>query len=356
MKTVSYKIELDNPNHIFVIAEAGSNWKIGSFNKNLRQAKKLIDIAKECGVDAVKFQTFRTGSVYVPHAGNSNYLTSYGIRKSINKIFENAEMPYDMLEELAEYCKKKNIEFMSTAFSVADAREVNKYVKIHKVASYEINHIRLLEYLAKTKKPVILSTGASNYEEIDFAVNFLKRHGVKEYALLQCTAKYPTPLESLNLLAIPEMKKRYNIPVGLSDHSLDPIIGPLTAIGLGARIIEKHFTLNRNLSGPDHKFALIPIELKKMVQSIRMAEKTLGDGKKRVLSVEKNLRNFAMRRIQTTSDIKRGERFVEGKNIAILRPGKRKKGADARFLSIINGKKSKKSIKIGDGVRLQDSI
>ena len=338
---------------VFIIAEAGSNWKAGSYDNDIKRAKKLIHAAAESGADAIKFQTFRARSVYVSDAGNSDYLESSGIRKSINKIFENAEMPYKMLEELAEYCKKKNIEFMSTAFSVADARAVNKYVKIHKVASYEINHIRLLEYLAKTKKPIILSTGASNYEEIDFAVNLLKRHGVKKYALLQCTAKYPAPLESLNLLAIPEMKKRYKVPVGLSDHSLDPIIGPLTAVGLGARIIEKHFTLDKNLSGPDHKFALNPLELKKMVHSIRLAEKTFGDGKKKVLTVEKELRNFATRRIQAIKNIKKGERFVEGQNIEVLRPGKKMKGAEARFLIKINGKKSKRSIKTGQGVKLE---
>jgi len=341
---------------VFIIAEAGSNWKVGSYDNDIKMAKNLIRKAAESGANAVKFQTFRADLVYVSDAGNSDYLESLGIRTSINKIFKKAEMPYEMLAELAEYCKKNNIEFMSTAFSVADARAVNKYVKIHKVASYEINHIRLLEYLAKTKKPIIISTGASNYDEIDFAVNLLKRNHVRNYALLQCTAKYPASLESLNLLTIPEMRERYNVPVGLSDHSLDPIIGPLVAVGLGAKIIEKHFTLDKNLVGPDHKFALIPNEFKKMVQNVRLAEKTLGDSKKHVLKVEKELRNFAVRRIQAIKDIKKGERFVEGQNIEVLRPGKRTKGAEARFLNKINGKKSKKPIKLGQGVKLEDCI
>ena len=339
---------------VFIIAEAGSNWKAGSYSEDIRRAKKLIHTAAASGADAVKFQTFRASTVYVPDAGNSNYLKKAGIKKSINRIFENAEMPYEMLAELSECCNKENIEFMSTAFSVDDARAINKYVKIHKVASYEINHVRLLEYLAKTKKPIIISTGASNYDEIDFAVNLLKKHHVKKYALVQCTAEYPAPLESLNLLTIPEMKKRYKIPIGLSDHSLDPIIGPLTAIGLGAKIIEKHFTLDKNLLGPDHKFALSPTELKKMVESIRMAEKTFGDGKKRVLDVETELRDFAVRRVQAISDIKKDERFVEGQNIEVLRPGKRSNGAEARFLPKIIGKIATRSIKLGEGVRLQD--
>lgn len=345
-----------NFSRVFIIAEAGSNWKAGSYSEDLKRAKKLIRVAAESGADAIKFQTFRANTVYVTDAGNSDYLEKSGIKKNINSIFENAEMPYEMLKELANYCKKEKIEFMSTAFSVDDARAINKYVRIHKVASYEINHIRLLEYLAKTKKPIILSTGASNYNEIDFAVNLLKKHHVREYALLQCTAKYPASPETLNLATIPEMEKKYRVPVGLSDHSLDPVIGPLMAVGLGAKIIEKHFTLDKNLSGPDHRFALNPSELKKMVQSIRTAEMTVGDGRKRVLDAEKELRDFAVRRIQAVRDIRKGEKFVEGYNISILRPGKRVKGADARFLSKITGKKSKKAIKSGDGIRIQDCL
>lgn len=345
-----------NFSRVFIIAEAGSNWKAGSYSEDLKRAKKLIRVAAESGADAVKFQTFRANTLYVTDAGNSDYLRKSGIKKNINKIFENSEMPYEMLEELSNHCKKEKIEFMSTAFSVDDAREINKHVRIHKVASYEINHIRLLEYLAKTKKPIILSTGASNYNEIDFAVNLLKKHHVREYALLQCTAKYPASPETLNLATIPEMEKKYRVPVGLSDHSLDPVIGPLMAVGLGAKIIEKHFTLDKNLSGPDHRFALNPSELKKMVQSIRTAEMTVGDGRKRVLDAEKELRDFAVRRVQTIRDIKKGEKFVEGYNISVLRPGKRGKGAEAKMLLRIVGRKSKKAIKSGDGVRLQDCV
>lgn len=341
---------------VFIIAEAGSNWKVGSYNADLKRAKKLIQIAAQSGADAIKFQVFRASTVYVPNAGNSDYLEKSGIKKSINKIFQKSEMPYGMLPEISDYCKKQNIEFMATAFSVKDAREINKYVKTHKVASYEINHIRLLEYLARTKKPIILSTGASNYDEIDFAVNLLKKLKVKKYALLQCTAKYPAPLESLNLDTIPQMRQKYKVPVGLSDHSTDPVIGPLVAVALGATIIEKHFTLDKNLPGPDHKFALDPPELKKMIQSIRDAQKSFGDGKKRILDVEEELRGFAVRSIQAIKDIKKGDKFVEGYNIDILRPGKRSRGAEARLLPKIIGKISNKPIKLGNGVRLQDCV
>lgn len=346
----------NNKNHTFIIAEAGSNWKVGSYKQDLAQAKKMIKVASQCGADAVKFQTYTSAGVYVENAGQSNYLSKNGIKTSINKLFDEFAMPHKMIRTLSEYCKKNHILFMSTPFSVTDAKAINPYVQIHKLASYEINHVRLLEYLAKTKKPLIISTGASNYDEIDFAVNLLKKHNATKYALLQCTAKYPSPLESLNLQTIPELKKRYHVSVGLSDHSTDPVFGPLLAVGLGAKIIEKHFTLDRNLLGPDHKFALIPSELKKMIASVRLAEKTRGDGIKQILDAEKELREFAVRRIQATKDISKGEKLLEGYNIDVLRPGTRTKGAGARFLQKIHGKKAKKSIKCGNGVRLEDCI
>lgn len=356
VKQKSEKTKLDCPKHIFVIAEAGSNWKCGTFVQDLKRAKELIRVASEAGADAVKFQTYRPETVYVPYAGKSKYLSKHGINQNIYDIFEHLSMPYKMIPELAEYCKKCNIMFMSTPFSVADAKEVDTYVSIHKVASYEINHVRLLEFLARTKKPIIISTGASTYDEIDFAVDLVKKNKNCKIALMQCTAKYPAPIESLNLMAIPEIKSRYGFPVGLSDHSTDPIIGPLVAIGIGATIIEKHFTLDRNLPGPDHPFALIPSELKLMVDSIRKAEQARGNGKKQVLKEEKELRHFATRSLQATKDIAKGERFQEGFNFDVLRPGNQKRGSDARFISKIQGKRSRRNIKIGQGILLSDRL
>jgi N,N'-diacetyllegionaminate synthase len=258
-------------------------------------------------------------------------------------------MPYEMIPELANYCKKKNIQFMSTPFSVQDAKQIDPYVEIHKVASYEINHVRLLKFLSKTNKPILVSTGASTYNEIEFAVDLLKKSN-SAIALLQCTAKYPAELDRLNLSVIPQLKLKYNLPVGLSDHSIDPIIGPLLAVGLGATIIEKHFTLDRNLPGPDHPFALIPTELESMIKTIRKADPAKGTGDKQVLDVETELRRFATRSIQAIRDIKKGEILQEGQNFEVLRPGNRIRGLDARFLSSVNGKKAKTEIKAGDGI------
>ena len=342
-------LKLENSSYTFIIGEAGSNWKCGSYEEDLQRAKELIKIASKSGADAVKFQTYRTETTYVSNAGKSEYLSESGINEDINKIFENLAMPYDMIPELAKYAEQHNITFMSTPFSVNDAIQIDPFVQVHKVASYEINHVRLLEFLAKTNKPIIISTGASTYDEIDFAIDTIKKINNK-ISLLQCTSKYPCPLESLNLSVIPHMKLRYGFPVGLSDHSIDPIIGPIMAVGHGATIIEKHFTLDRHLPGPDHAFALIPSELELMIKSIRKAEITRGNGEKIILKEELELRQFATRSIQAIKNISKGDILQEGINFDILRPGNRIRGVESRYLDLINGKRSKKDVKNGDGI------
>ena len=303
-------MKLDFPpsnNKIMIIAEAGSNWKAGTHEEDIKRSTKLIQEASKAGADAIKFQTFRTNTVYSENAGKSEYLSKQGINENIEKIFDDLSMPYEMIPELAEICKKEGISFMSTPFSVQDAKEVDPYVEIHKVASFEINHIRLLEFLAKTKKPIIISTGATTYDEIDFAVELIKKNGNENISLLQCTSKYPCPINALNLKTIPKLEGRYNLTVGFSDHSVEPTIGPISAVALGAKIIEKHFTLDKNLPGPDHPFALSPNELEEMVKAIRNTEKVLGSGKKEVLKEEQELRQFASRSIQAIQDIKKGD-------------------------------------------------
>jgi N-acetylneuraminate synthase len=339
-----------NINRIFVIAEAGSNWKVGTPEEDLARSKQLIETAKKCGADAIKFQTYRSETIYAHDAGKSDYLSKSGINNNINEIFEYYSMPYEIIPKLSDHCKQIGIEFMSTPFSVQDAKQIDPFVSLHKIASYEINHVRLLEFLAKTKKPILISTGASTYEDIDFAVNLIKKNGNNKITLLQCTSKYPCPISALNLSVIPEMQKRYQLPIGFSDHSMDPIVGPLLAIGYGATVIEKHFTLDRGLSGPDHPFALVPEELKLMIKNIRDAESAMGDGKKEVLEEEKELAKFAKRSLQAINDIKKGEILVEGKNFDVLRPGNRTKGIDPKHIESVNGKKATSNIAKGDGI------
>ena len=344
----------DDPYHTFIIAEAGSNWKSGSYQEDLQKAIQLIEIASKAGADAVKFQTFRAEDVYVPNAGKIKYLSGSDTAKNINEIFKELSMPYEMLPELKRHCKKHNIMFMSTTFSVQGAKQVDPYVTIHKVASYEINHIKLLEFLARTKKPILISTGASSFDEIDFVVNLMRKNKSGPIGLLQCTAKYPSPIDTLNISVIQKFKERYHLPVGLSDHSLDPLIGPLLAVGMGATFIEKHFTLDRNLSGPDHAFALTPDELTNMVNAIRQADIAKGTGNKKILQVEQELKRFATRSIQAIKNISKGDVLKDGINIGILRPGNQKRGTEPMFLSHIDGKKATRDINIGEGISKDD--
>ena len=241
---------------------------------------------------------------------------------------------------------------MSTPFSVSDAEAVNKFVKIHKIASYEINHISLLKFLARTNKPIIISTGAATHKKISYAIKTLKKFGAKKIFLLQCTAAYPAPLNSLNLSSIPKLKEEFKLPVGFSDHSIEPLVAPLLAIGYGATIIEKHFTLNRKFSGPDHAFAIEPHELKKLVSSIRDADAAKGTGIKVVEQSEKELERFATRSIQAITTIHKGDKLEFEKNFELLRPGKRSKGADALDINKINGKISRRKIQTGDGIKI----
>jgi sialic acid synthase SpsE len=339
---------------IFIIAEAGSNWKMGSKQRDIEMAKALIDAAVDAKADAIKFQTYKSETVYVSNAGESNYLSESGIKESITKIFTDLSMPYEMIPILAEYCKNKNIQFMSTPFSVDDARAIDPYVTIHKIASYEISHSRLIEFVAKSGKQLILSTGAASYDDISWAIEHFRKNGGKDITLMQTTAKYPAPFQTLNLNVIPKLQKKYDVPVGLSDHSRDPIIAPVAAVALGATIIEKHFTLDNKLPGPDHFFALNANELKTMVISIRDCEKSLGSNEKYIQPEEIELHKFAQRGIQAIKLIQKNELFEEGKNIDILRPGEQTKGLHSKFLDQIMGKKATRSIDIGEGIQLDD--
>jgi len=344
----------DKNSKVFIIAEAGSNWRMGSSESDLKMAKNLIEVAADVGADAVKFQTYKPETVYVKNAGKSDYLSDVGIKKPITEIFDDLSMPYEMIPLLAEHCSKHKIQFMSTPFSVLDGKAVDPFVKIHKIASYEISHSRLIEFLAKTGKPLIMSSGAATMDEIKWALDYFYENGGKKISLMQTTAKYPTPFQSLNLRVIPSLRDRFKVPVGLSDHSLDPIIGPVSAVSLGAKIIEKHFTINKKLPGPDHSFALEPDELKMMVNAIRNCEKSLGSEEKIVQSEEKELREYAQRSIQAIKPIKKGDALRETINIDILRSGKQKKGLHPKYLPDIEGKKATRDIPEGDGISQND--
>ncbi|MCB9477459.1 MAG: GNAT family N-acetyltransferase [Deltaproteobacteria bacterium] len=340
---------------VYVIAEAGSNWRMGTPERDLAMAKALIDVAVAAGADAVKFQTYRPETVYVPNAGQSDYLAEAGIKQDIRKIFADLAMPYEMIPELADYCAKQHIDFMSTPFSPADFAAIDPHVTSHKIASYEISHVRLIEAIADSGKPTIMSTGASAHADIRWAVDTFRERSAAPLCLMQCTAKYPAPIDSMNLAVLPELARRYGVAVGLSDHSRSPITAPVSAAALGASVIEKHFTLDNRLPGPDHAFALTPEELSDMITAVREAEMMRGSGLKVVHQAESELAKFARRGLQATQPIAAGDLLMEGRNIDILRPGQRSLGAHPRHLPVIEGRVATRDIALGDGVRLEDT-
>lgn len=347
---------MSDSRHVFIVAEAGSNWRMGTPDRDRQMARALVQVAVEAGADAVKFQTYRARDTYVADAGASDYLADLGIHRSINEVFVDLEMPYELVGEIAAHCEQVGIEFMSTPFSIADADAVDPYVRRHKVASYEINHVRLLQRLAATGKPLIISTGAATEDDIDFCLSTVREAGGRDVTLLQCTSAYPAPPESLNLTVIPWLSQRFGVPAGFSDHSRDPIVGPVAAVALGATIVEKHFTIDNRLPGPDHAFAVEPQELVAMVQAIRAAERARGDGVKAVRPHESELRRFAVRAIQATRDVAPGDLLIEGENIDVLRPGKRSIGMHPRHLEALRGRRAARHIPAGEGVRPEDAV
>jgi len=339
---------------VFVVGEAGSNWRAGEVGGDEARAYELIDVAAAAGCDAVKFQVFRAATIYAPGAGESDYLAEAGIQEDIIDILAGLEMPYEMIAGLAAHASDRGLEFMATAFSVADAQAVDPYVNLHKTASYELNHLRLLQYLASTGKPVLMSTGAATYADIQRAVDLFRTSSSAPLALLQCTAAYPAPPEAANLRSIPTLAEMFGVPVGLSDHSADPVAAPAAAVALGARIVEKHFTLDRTLPGPDHAYAVEPDELAAMVRAIRLVEKMRGTGEKEVQPAEEELFHYSLRAIQATRDIAKGDTLQEGVNVDILRPGKNKKGLNPFEIDRVNGRRAARDVAAGDGIQEED--
>jgi N-acetylneuraminate synthase len=331
----------------FVIAEAGSN-----HDGKLEQAKKLIDVAASAGADAVKFQVFRVNRLYPKSAGLSDYLK---VSKPIYDIIADMEMPYEWLPELAKCCRDKGILFLGSVFDEESANQLDPHVEAFKIASYEITHVPLVRYIASKKKPVIVSTGTANLDEVTEIVREFHRAGNHDLILMQCTAAYPAPLDSLNVRAVKTMKSTFGVPVGLSDHSRDPLVGPLTAVAMGANLIEKHVTLSNELPGPDHLFAVEPAELRLIVQKVREVEKALGNGEKVMNPVEAELKGFARRSIFALRDIADGE-ILTKENIAVLRCGNLKGSLEPRLFQDLLGKRARRNISAETAIQKEDYV
>jgi len=300
----------------FVIAEAGVN-----HNGSLPLAKKLVDAAKEAKADCVKFQTFIAENVVSSNAAKADYQkVQTGENGTQLEMVKKLELSFEEFKELKKYCDYKGIEFMSTAFDLDSLEFVNNLnVSRIKIPSGEITNLPLLIKAAQLHKPVILSTGMSNLEEVGKAITVLIENGVTDLTVLHCTTEYPAPFCDVNLNAMLTIKNTFNVKVGYSDHTEGWEI-PVAAVALGAAVIEKHFTLDKTMEGPDHKASLEPDELEKMIASIRKVELALGDGIKHPAGSE--IKNIAIVRksIVAKCDIKKGDLLSED-NLAIKRPG-----------------------------------
>lgn len=319
----------------FIIAEIGCN-----HDGDLDQAKKLVDLAVSAGCDAVKFQSFSAEKLF------NEYLdyAKLGIQRDWINFLKSVEFKKERHKEISEYCHKNGIIFFSSACDeeTADFLATLK-VPAFKIPSYELTHLPLLKYVAKKKRPVIISSGIARENEIKEAMGAIKKAGNKNIILMHCVSAYPTKFEELNLKTINHYKKIFGIPVGLSDHSLG-IESSVLAVALGANIVEKHITLNKNLPNPDHKFALEGQEVKEWVKKIRQAEKAMGKVKNQPALGEKG-QVLWRRAIWAKEDIKKGQKFTK-ENTMIVRPSP-KGSLEPKIIYKILGKTSKKQIKKG---------
>lgn len=301
---------------VCIIAEIGVN-----HNGDVALARKMIEIAKTSGVDVVKFQTFKPELVMSCYAPKAQYqLENTGKTESQLDMVRKLQLSFEEFNDIANYCKQIGIQFASTPFDLESIHFLDTLeMPFWKIPSGEITNLPYLLEIGKTKKPVVLSTGMCSLDEIETAINILKKSGTTEITLLHCNTAYPTPYEDVNLNAMQTLKDAFNLPIGYSDHT-PGIEVPIAAVAKGAVVIEKHFTLDKNMEGPDHKASLEPDELKQMVTAIRNIENALGSAEKEPTESEIVNRDIARKSIVAKCDIKAGEIFTE-ENITVKRPG-----------------------------------
>ena len=304
-------------NKVFIIAEAGVN-----HNGSIELAKKLIEKGAEAGVDAVKFQSFKANKLVTVNAEKADYQVANIGKNDENQyvMLKKLELDYDKHQELMDYAKSKGVMFLSSAFDLESIDLlVDLDLSVFKIPSGEITNLPYLRKIAQTNKPVILSTGMATLGEIEAALEVLKNNGTTDVTILHCNTEYPTPMSDVNLTAMNTMKDAFKVKVGYSDHTLGIEI-PIAAVALGAEVIEKHFTLDKTMEGPDHKASLEPDELKQMVKSIRNIEEALGNGVKTPTESERKNKVVARKSIVAKTTICFGEMLSE-ENLDIKRPG-----------------------------------
>jgi len=346
MDSITFEGGLISPEaESFVIAEAGSN-----HNGSLKTAKELIDVAAEAGADAVKFQTFKAEDVYVENSGQAEYLED---SRSLYNIIEGLEKPFEWIPKLHEYACDQDILFLSTPGSEEAADALEPYVPLYKVESFNMSNYPLIEYFVKKGKPLIVSTGAHDFSEVQESVRKFEELGVEDIVLLHCVSAYPTPIDQINVGVLNQYQEAFGFPVGLSDHTMDPVTAPAASVAVGGCVVEKHFTLDRSMEGPDHEFALEPDELDEMVTAIRKTETAMGDGMKRIQEAETELVQKARRYVQATDAIERGQRLTR-ENVGIVGPGERESGLKPKHFEEVMGQVAKREIEKGKGITWND--
>ncbi len=328
----------------YIIAEAGVN-----HNGKLDLALKLCDAAKEAGVDAVKFQTWKTENIVTAQARQAAYQTeNTGVEESQFDMLKKLELSYDHFRYIQAYCKKIGIEFLSTPDEEESlAFLVSLGLPFIKVGSGEVTNIPYLRKIASYGKPVILSTGMSTLAQVATAYDTLLESGAPNVSLLHCTTNYPCPYDEVNLRAMLTLKDAFKCQVGYSDHTMGTEI-PVAAVAMGAEIIEKHFTLDRTMEGPDHKASLEPAELKLMVEQIRHIEAGLGDGIKRPNKSEAENAKVVQKSILAKRPIKQGETITEDMLVA-KRAGE---GISAKYWDMVVGAYAIKDFEIDEPIVL----
>ena len=307
---------MENKVGVYIIAEAGVN-----HNGNKELALRMIDEAKKAGADCIKFQTFISKNLVSHHAKKAEYQKqNTGNDDTQLEMLQKLELSFDDFAELKVHCEKKGIDFLSTPFDFESLEFLDKLeVPFWKIPSGEVTNYPYLVKIAQTKRPVVMSTGMCELSDIEDAIKVLKSNGAKEVKLLHCNTEYPTPFEDVNLLAMQKLREHFGYETGYSDHTKG-IEVPIAAVALGADIIEKHFTLDKTMDGPDHVASLDPTELTEMIQSIRNIEKAIGRKEKFITASEEKNREIARKSIVAKRLVRKGELFSED-NITVKRPG-----------------------------------
>ncbi len=332
-----------------IIAEAGVN-----HNGDPEIAKQLVDVAVDAGADIVKFQTFRAEKLVSMEAQKADYqlkTVQNGDRRQFDML-KKLEIDQETHEMLIDYCRDREIEFLSTAFDIDSIALLNRLgLKRIKIPSGEITNLPYLKKAGSLGKPVIISTGMSDLGEVEDALDILLETGLRrdKITVLHCNTEYPTPYGDVNLRAMQAMASAFDVSIGYSDHTLG-IEVPIAAVAMGASVIEKHFTLSRDMEGPDHKASLEPFELKMMVQSIRNIEKALGTGIKKPTPSEMRNINIARKSIHLVRSLKAGDRICED-DLIMLRPGD---GIAPMLLGWVIGKHLNKDLEFGSKLNMSD--